>query len=97
MQGFKCKIVLHKIIVLCSETEQINPIFNARVTGLFFFSPQEPGLLLKQKKKTTALEKLCYLSFSERITCLKQQLLCPVLFKVTLLIFTHQCPNGLST
>lgn len=52
MQGFKYKIVLHKIIVLCSETEQINPIFNARVTGLFFFFfPQEPGLLLKQKKK----------------------------------------------
>lgn len=42
MQGFKCKILLHKIIVLCSdsETEQINPKFNARVTGLLknFFS-----------------------------------------------------------
>lgn len=51
MQGFKCKIVLHEIIVLCSETEQINPTVNARVTGLsFFFSPREPGLLLKQKK-----------------------------------------------
>lgn len=70
MQGFKCKIVLHKIIVLCSETEQINPIFNARVTGLFFFFPQEPGLLLKQKKKK--IGKTMLPSISERITCLKQ-------------------------
>lgn len=79
MQGFKCKIVLHKIIVLCSGsvTEQINSIFNARITGLFFFFSQQPELLLKQKKKknkNTASEKICYLSFSENgsNTCLKQ-------------------------
>lgn len=70
MQGFKYKIVLHKIIVLCSGsvTKQINPIF--RVTGLFFFFfSQQPEL-----QKNTASEKICYLPFSENRsnTCLKQ-------------------------
>lgn len=52
MKGFKCKTVLHKMIVLCSgsETEQINPILNARFTGFFFFSLKNMNFYLRKKK-----------------------------------------------
>lgn len=51
MKGFKCKIVLHKIFLLCSdsETEQTNPIFNSSHRAFFF--PQKPELKQKTPQK----------------------------------------------
>lgn len=37
MQGFKCEIIYHKIIVLCAEIVKIKPHFSATFTGIFFF------------------------------------------------------------